>query len=410
MKVLMGPSNFAGQSIKLVKELQERGIDAHLLQYGRSNFEYDVGEVVDISEDKAETMVDTLKKIAAEDYDIIHLWSRTFFRRNGLTDLTGLDLPMLKSRGMRILFRFTGQELRLPSKQKEINPYNVYQYGYEHTLDEDLQRSYLDFLEHYVDRFVVQDREMQGYCPEASIIPRVIDTDDWANVGADKSEENPLVIHAPSSRELKGSWFVEEAVETLQAQGLDFRYEEVTDLPHEEAVERYRQADIIIDQLLIGWHGALSLEAMALGKPVICYIRDDLDAGDIPIANANPDTVTEVLRDLLENPEKRVSLGIRGRNYVENNHDVADVTDQLIGLYEEVLEMEPAVNRKPKDGGDFDYLREQYEDKRKQRMGHRFEMKQNEAELEELRNENQELEGEVQELRYKVQRYEDLLE
>lgn len=413
MKVLMGPTNFAGQPVELVKELQKRGIDAHLIQYGSSAFDYDTVEVVELGDDPDGTMVNTLKRIVEEDYDIVHLWSRSFFYRSGFSDLTGLDIPLLKSRGMRILYRFTGQELRLKSVQEEINPYNVYKYKYDHNIDEDLQRSYLDFLRHYVDQFVVQDREMHGYCPEASIIPRAIDTDDWTNAGVDEGEENPLVMHAPSSREVKGSWFIEEAVETLQGEGLEFRYKEVTDLPHEEAIERYKQADIIIDQLLVGWYGVLSLEAWALGKPVICYIREDLESDDIPVAEANPDTITDVLRELLENPEKRARLAMRGRDYVEEKHDLSGVTDQLIDLYEEVMEMEPVANRQPNEGADFDYLHAQYRDKLNQRWSLRSNIKQKEEEIKNLRTKVEkydEMKEEVEELRYKVQRYEDLLE
>ena len=31
----------------------------------------------------------------------------------------------------------------------------------------------------------------------------------------------------------------------------------------------YAQADLVVDQVLIGWYGALAVETMAMGKPVI---------------------------------------------------------------------------------------------------------------------------------------------
>ena len=36
------------------------------------------------------------------------------------------------------------------------------------------------------------------------------------------------------------------------------------------------KADVIVDQLRCGSHGVFAVEAMATGKPVLCYIRDEL--------------------------------------------------------------------------------------------------------------------------------------
>ena len=53
----------------------------------------------------------------------------------------------------------------------------------------------------------------------------------------------------------------------------EIRYVEVTRLPHAEAMKLYAQADLVIDQLLAGWYGGFAVETMAMGKPVVCYIR-----------------------------------------------------------------------------------------------------------------------------------------
>lgn len=34
--------------------------------------------------------------------------------------------------------------------------------------------------------------------------------------------------------------------------------------------------DVVADQLIIGWYAMFSMEAMSMGKPVICYLRKDL--------------------------------------------------------------------------------------------------------------------------------------
>ena len=57
---------------------------------------------------------------------------------------------------------------------------------------------------------------------------------------------------------------------------LPVELEIVEGLHHAEARERYRRADIVVDQLNAGWHGIFALEAMALGKPVVTYLKPDV--------------------------------------------------------------------------------------------------------------------------------------
>ena len=83
--------------------------------------------------------------------------------------------------------------------------------------------------------------------------------------------ERPLVVHAPSDRVRKGTAHVIAACAQLPVE-----LEIVEGLQHEQARERYRRADIVVDQLNAGWHGVFALEAMALGKPVVSYLKPDV--------------------------------------------------------------------------------------------------------------------------------------
>ena len=69
----------------------------------------------------------------------------------------------------------------------------------------------------------------------------------------------PLVVHAPSNREKKGTADLIEACAQLPVD-----LEIVEGVPHTEARERYARADIVVDQLNAGWHGVFALEAMRL--------------------------------------------------------------------------------------------------------------------------------------------------
>ena len=94
-------------------------------------------------------------------------------------------------------------------------------------------------------------------------------------------------------------------------------------LPNQEALDIYRTADVIFDQCLIGFHGYFALEAMALGKPVMCYIRKPeeylLHPDECPIINTHVDTLKDDLRRLVSSRHELELIGQRGRLYVEQH-------------------------------------------------------------------------------------------
>ena len=364
MKIIMAPVNITGQPLILVEGLRKQGVDAHLLQYthgGSYPFGYRTDRVVDLAgRDRATAQIETLKECLEEDFDIFHFWLRTLFFGGRYEEFTGLDLPFIKSRGKTIVYRFTGHDLRLPSKYIKVNPYNAYRYGFESKFDEEMQKRYIAFLQQYVDQFIVQDPEMQGYFPDATVVPRAMNLEEWPYVGVHPTD-CPLVVHAPTDPAFKGTKFVNSAVEELKAEGLQFSFKLISGMQHSEAVSWYKKADIVVDQLHMGWYGILALECMALGKPVMVYIREDLIdkfPNSIPVENANPDNIKDKLRELIKDFDRRSELGKLSRQFVEEVHDVSKVVPQLIDVYDKVLERAPV---QPETFADLDYFLAQYQ-------------------------------------------------
>jgi glycosyltransferase involved in cell wall biosynthesis len=76
---------------------------------------------------------------------------------------------------------------------------------------------------------------------------------------------------------------------------------------------------------------------MALRKPDICYLREDLlyyYQSGVPVINANTKNVKDVLKDLIENRDKWKEIGEQGRLYVEHVHDAKKVARKAIETYE----------------------------------------------------------------------------
>jgi len=129
------------------------------------------------------------------------------------------------------------------------------------------------------------------------------------------------VVHAPNHRGFKGTHYLIAAVERLQAEGLPVELKLVERVPNRQALEIYRTADIIFDQCLIGFHGYFALEAMAMGKPVMVFIRDPknylIRPEECPFVNTPVHLVESNLRELVRDRQRLHELGVRGRQYIE---------------------------------------------------------------------------------------------
>lgn len=346
IRVLHAPLNYANQAHILSDALRRQGIDSRSSAYkwgkAADPFEFGADSAVPISfTNWLGDELAVLGEVLNGGYDIVHLWNRSLvYHGSGDNFFNGFDLPYLRSAGLRTVYRFTGYELRRKSRELELNPFSPFRYGFESRHREEAQKKYLDFIAPYTDALVVQDPEMQSYLPQARIIPRAVDLDRFA-VGDPAANKRPLVVHAPTDRLLKGSEFILRAVETLKAKGVDFDFQLIEKMPHAEAVEWYRRADIVVDQLLIGWYGVVAIEAMAMGKTVIAYIREDLEGffrNGMPLVRANPQTIAAVLRRTIEDADLRRAMAGVGRAFVEEVHDCRVVAASLSALYREILE------------------------------------------------------------------------
>lgn len=105
------------------------------------------------------------------------------------------------------------------------------------------------------------------------------------------------------------------------------------------------QSDIVVDMLTFGFFGANVREAMMLGKPVVCYLRpewlEDMRreipdyVAELPIVSATPDTVEEILRELIDNKQKREEIGRKSRKFAVKWHGsdkAAQYFDQFLSL------------------------------------------------------------------------------
>lgn len=153
-------------------------------------------------------------------------------------------------------------------------------------------------------------------------------------------ERTLRVVHAPNHPQFKGTTYLVAAIEELKAEGLEIELVLVQGKSNAEALSVYRSADVIFDQCMIGFHGYFALEAMALGKPVMCFIRKPetylLAAAECPIINTTTRTLKNDLRALVHDRANLEQLGRQGRNYVEKHYSMEAFAKRLANAYSDL--------------------------------------------------------------------------
>ena len=145
------------------------------------------------------------------------------------------------------------------------------------------------------------------------------------------------VVHAPNHRRFKGTQYLIEAVAELERRGVAIELVLVEGVPNAEALEIYRGADVVFDQCLIGFHGYFAIEAMAMGKPVLCFIRKPeylLEPETCPIVQVGVATIAQRLEELAGDRERLAELGQQGRRYVEEHYTIEAFSKRLARAYD----------------------------------------------------------------------------
>jgi len=143
------------------------------------------------------------------------------------------------------------------------------------------------------------------------------------------------IVHACNHKAVKGTAALQEAVAKLQGEGFAIELVEFFRMDHEKVLWEMARADVVADQFVIGWYAMFTLEALSMGKPILCYLRQDLvdryieagliDPGEIPILNANTKTMAQQLRWVCENRQALPDIGLAGLEFARKHHSLESV-------------------------------------------------------------------------------------
>lgn len=259
----------------------------------------------------------------------------------------GLDLRAIRRSGTPGVVELLGSDVRDPAVECADNPYyaEAWESGYEYRSLEstahshEAQREFTDAGLIPVVSYGIVQYLLPDVLERAVVVERGVLLDDYEFRPPDPERKVPRIVHAPSAPVAKGTRLIEAALDEL-ARDFEFEYERVEGVERSSALELVARADVFIDQVVLGDYGMAAIEAMAMGKPTVVWVKPEVRKRypvDAPFVNASADELAESLAPLLGDAGARHELGARSRAYVEGLHDARKRAVVMAGVYREMV-------------------------------------------------------------------------
>lgn len=374
MRVLHCPEIVGGNAQQLARSERELGLDSKAIAFKQTYFAYESDEVL-LPSNAGRLRLEIARWRLfwrALSFDVIHFnFGQSIMpvalhykdkRLNAYSliarllihaythALELLDVRLLKLLGKGIVVTYQGDDARQGDYCRNnfsITFANEVGEDYYSSIADQMKRKRIAKFVKLADRVFALNPDLLYVLPEETRFLQYshIDLNKWAMVPERRVVRRlPVVLHAPSHKGVKGTRFILEAVERLKRKGIAFEFVLVEGMSNAEAKKQYERADILIDQLFAGWYGGLAVELMALGKPVICYIREEDPKfipeqmrDDLPIINATTATIADVLEYwLTSGVEQLYKKGVESRRYVEKWHDPLRIANFMKLEYESI--------------------------------------------------------------------------
>lgn len=247
---------------------------------------------------------------------------------NGLTT-DDSDIAEFKKHDVKVITWFVGDDVRYyPEMQKQFGIREPFYEGYFKKTFAGLVNK-LRIHEKYADViYSVPDQASLALRPYFHLqIPVQLSKLSFRH----SRNEIPVIVHIPSSPQIKGTAIVRETMAALKEEGLSFVYKELINIPNREVLEELSNADILVDELFLHGPGVLSFEAMGSGCAVATrYLEDSPECFRPPVVAITGDTIREKLSELITNTALRDELIQKGKEYIAAHNSAEKIVREML--------------------------------------------------------------------------------
>lgn len=335
MRVLHLPTDIGGNAWGLSRGERRLGLESEMLVATSSKRGYPADINLNLDQYNSRYLrylkqFYTFLKIRNQ-YDVFHFnWGSSLMHAAGTPWLNQFDLPFYPKKA-KLFATYNGCDARQKYPTMQRTPIAACHNSkcYEGMCNsgelDKMRRRGVEKMSKYVKHIWALNPDLMYFLPEekTTFLPYTVTNFDQIVIPPPLARKLK-VVHAPTNQAAKGSIYILAAFEKLQKKYPDY-FEPilVQNRPYAEALKIYQQADLIVDQILIGWYGAFTVETMLMGKPCIVRIAEE-DLKFIPkqmaedllqaIINTSPENIYHTLERCLHD---RVLLKRQGEACLE---------------------------------------------------------------------------------------------
>lgn len=261
----------------------------------------------------------------------------------GTTFFAPFDLWILKLFRKKVIVVYHGSDSRAPY-MSPITTGVTGDFDIQKCIDETkLIKKRLQTIERYAD--IIINNPAASHLHERKLI-------NWHCIGIPydcpkfevqivESEGPCVIVHAPTRPEFKGSVLIEEAINSLVAEGHNIKFVKLIGRKHSEVLEEISKCDFVVDELYSDViMASFATEAASFGKPAIVgmfefsKILSTIHQKDMipPIVNCTADNVKDAIKELVTNKKLRLEIGAAARQFVEQQWNPTVVAQRFVKL------------------------------------------------------------------------------
>ena len=352
-RVLHLPTSVGGNSYGLSRAERKLGLESDVLTIDSSYLGYPSDVSFHLTGDRYKNMFKIFSFIYKinKKYNVFHFNFGSSLYTDSNKFLNFIDLN-LYNKGSKLIVTYNGCDCR--QKDKIIKKYDICACSDDECYNGACNSKKINIkkkrrikkMVKFCDTVFYLNPDLKQFLPESSVfLPYSIATWDMIS-NSDRVYNYPLkIVHAPSQRGAKGTKHILSIIEEIKRNFPDkIKFILVEGMKNSEAIKIYEQADILIDQIFVGWYGALSVEAMKAGCAVMVYIREE-DLQYVPsnmhedikrtFINCNKNNLYEKIAEIIEYPDNLIKYSKYSFEYVNTWHNpeyVASITKKYYGF------------------------------------------------------------------------------
>lgn len=353
IKVLHAPMNISGMPWALAQAEIKMGLDSKVMTYRTQFQKYNYDYNLEWEKKNKFNQIYSSSKFFLKNrnkFDIFHFTYGTSILNFKFLKKMGIymaDLPFY-SKNKKLIFTYNGCDARqkYPTMNRvdfsACHESDCYNGKCTHKVDKERENE-INVVEKYADHIFAVNPDLFHFLPKekTTFLPYIMGDSDYKNTKIYEIKKKIKIVHAPTDQGAKGSRYILPVLNLLAKKYNNLEIVLVENMTNVEALEVYNTADIIVDQVLIGWYGGFAVEVMQMGKPVVCFIREeDLCFVDKQMAkdvletfiNVNPFNIYEILAYYIENPDLLKQKSDASLSFVNkwHNHEyVASITKSI---------------------------------------------------------------------------------